>query len=33
MIVTGLMFRQVVVYATEMPDGFVYLIGLEVDHY
>ncbi len=32
LIVAGLMFRQAVVYAAEMPDGVVYLIGLEVDH-
>ena len=33
LIVTGLMFRQAAVYVAEMPDGVVYLIGLEVDHY
>jgi len=33
MILTGLMFRQAAVYVAEMPDGVVYLIGLEVDHY
>ena len=33
LVLTGLMFRQAAVYAAEMPDGIVYLIGLEVDHY
>ena len=32
-VVSGLMFRQAAVYAAEMPDGVVYLIGLEVDQY
>lgn len=31
LVLTGLMFRQAVVYAAEMADGVVYLIGLEVD--
>ena len=33
LVLTGLMFRQAAVYAAEMPDGIVYLIGLEVAHY
>ena len=33
LVVTGLMFRQAAVYAAEMPDVVVYLVGLEVDHY
>jgi hypothetical protein len=33
LILSGLMFRQAAVYAAEMPDGVVYLLGLEVDHY
>lgn len=33
LVVTGLMVRQAAIYAVEIPDGFVYLVGLEVDHY
>lgn len=33
LLVSGLMVKHAAIYAAEMPDEIVYLIGLEVEHY